>query len=84
MLDLKKILDEKGLTQTDLADKLGITKGTLSSNLKNPKLETIQKIAAALNLEVADLFPKSNPDNTQELFTKDENGNLKSVGFLKR
>ena len=60
-LRIKELLQEKGMTQADLADKLGITRVTLNQNLyRNTfSLAKLEEIAAALNCRVVDLF-----DNT--------------------
>ena len=49
---------EKGITLQDLADKLGVARSTLANTLtkKNPTLETLEKIAKALDVRVADLL----------------------------
>lgn len=52
---IKKIRKEKGLTQKQLGDKLGISQaaiGQFESNKANPKMETIRKIADALEVEL--------------------------------
>ena len=42
----------------DLANKLGITRATLTRNIAgNPKLDTLDKIAACLGVPVRELFP---------------------------
>ena len=41
----------------DLASKLGITRITLTRNINgNPTIETLQKIAVALDVEITELF----------------------------
>lgn len=49
---------KKGLTLQDLADKLGVARSTLANTLtkKNPTLETLEKIANALEVKVCDLL----------------------------
>lgn len=85
MLIIDKLLEEKGMSKTELAKKLGKSKSTISGYLSNPNLSTLEAIASALDVSVRDLFQDSKIDqNFQELFTKDENGNLKSVGFIKK
>lgn len=66
---LKKIRKEKGLTQKQLGEKLGISQaaiGQFESNKANPKMETIQKIADALNASLNDLIPDSYERDVQE------------------
>lgn len=52
---IKKIRKEKGLTQKQLGEKLGISQaaiGQFESNKANPQMETIRKIADALEVEL--------------------------------
>lgn len=61
MLKIKDILKEKNLTQGDLADKLGISRIAVVKILAgNPTVETLQKIADALEVHIYELFV--NPD----------------------
>lgn len=59
---IAEILKRKGMTQTDLAEKIGISRVGLSKAINgNTTITTLRKIAAALNVEVTELFaPKSN------------------------
>lgn len=60
--NIKKIRKHRGLTQKQLGQKLGISQaaiGQFESNKANPKMETLQKIADALNVSVNDLIPDS-------------------------
>lgn len=47
------------MTLADLASKMQITASALSQNLKKPSFDTLEKLATALNVEVADLFASS-------------------------
>lgn len=84
MWDLDEVLRKHGSSRTELALKLGKAKSTISGYDKNPSLQTLEVIASALEIDIRDLFPEKKPDGYEELFTKDKNGNLKSVGFLKK
>jgi len=56
---LKEILDERGIKQTWLADKVGLHRGTLNniiSNKYNTSLEIAFKIANILNMKIDDIF----------------------------
>lgn len=56
---LREILEEKGLKQTWLAQKIGIDRSTLSTVIANKKgtnLETAMRIAKTLNLKMEDIF----------------------------
>ncbi len=61
-LRIKTILKEKGITAKVLASRLGISEGALSKNLNgNPTLDKLAGIAAALGVEIGDLFAPSVP-----------------------
>ncbi|MBF0651268.1 helix-turn-helix transcriptional regulator [Dysgonomonas sp. GY75] len=62
-LRVKEILKERGMTMIELSEKLGIVNDTLTRNLKNPQLKTLERISDALNVDVSELF---------ESFSKDE------------
>lgn len=60
-MDLAKKIIElsrlKGLKQEELAEKLGITRVTLSRTINgSPTIGTLQKIAGALGVPLAELF----------------------------
>lgn len=57
--NIKRIIKGQGLTREDLAEKLGIT-GTSVSRLVNGniRLSSLEKLADALNCDVADFFRK--------------------------
>ena len=56
---VKKILKSKGMTQGDLAVKLGSTQDTVSRQLSgNPTLKTLTDISNALEVSIKDLFPR--------------------------
>lgn len=62
-LRLKEVLDEKDMSLVSLSEKTGIEKGNLSAianNKKNPTVETLSKIASALEISVTELFEKPN------------------------
>ena len=61
---IAEILKSKGMTQTDLAEKIGISRVGLSKAINgNTTITTLRKIAAALNVEVQELFAPQ-PTNT--------------------
>ena len=60
--NIKRIRKEKGLTQKRLGELCGINEAQirryeLGGKNSNPKLETLEKIASALSVEVYDLIP---------------------------
>ena len=60
MLRIKEVLKAKGITAKELAVKIGISEGALSLAIHgNPTVETLDKIASALGVEVSELFAPS-------------------------
>lgn len=54
---IKEVCKEKGITVSQLAEKMGIKQESLSRAINgNPTLETLGKIAAALNVPMWQLF----------------------------
>jgi len=54
---VQKLCREKGISQTELGKRIGISKSTMSDNLKSDmRLSTIQKIANALEIDLIDLL----------------------------
>ena len=56
---LKKILENRGIKQTWLAEKVGVTRGNMSNIINNRQQTTIEvafKIADILNLKLEDIF----------------------------
>lgn len=54
-----KLRKLKGLTQAQLAEKIEVTQaylGHLEQGRKSPSLETLEKIATALKIQIKDLF----------------------------
>lgn len=64
MLRIKEICKEKSMTLKELAQRMGITYQTLFDIMNgNPTLDTLNKIASALMVNITDLFSVPN-DNT--------------------
>lgn len=56
-LSVKEVCKEKGLTIQDLADKMEMKRESLSRAINgNPTLETLEKIASALEVDITELF----------------------------
>lgn len=56
---IKEVLEERGIKQTWLAERLGKSYNTVNSyvqNRKQPKLEVLYEIARILNMEVKELL----------------------------
>lgn len=84
MLVIKEVIKEKGYTVTSFADKLGMTQVSLSRIINgNPTVETLQKIADSLDVEVRDLF-KPNKDPEKEILYINNDGQFKPIGVLNR
>ena len=61
---IAEILKSKGITQKDLADKIGISRVGLSKAINgNTTITTLRRIAAALEVSVPELFAPQ-PSNT--------------------
>src|SRR5215210_603228 len=59
---LKELRRLRGISQRDLAEKAGLSTGTiawLETRKHEPQPRTMRKIAAALGVEVADLYPEA-------------------------
>ena len=67
---IAEILKSKGMTQTDLAEKIGISRVGLSKAINgNTTITTLRKIAAALSVSVPELFAPQ-PTNTLRLWKR--------------
>lgn len=65
---IKELCQAQGITQKDLAEKMGITDISLNKTLRGeyPQLQTLEKIANILNVPITELFskPKEEDCNT--------------------
>lgn len=56
-LRIKEICKEKSITISELADKMGVGRESMSRTINgNPTIETLEKIATALEVEIVELF----------------------------
>lgn len=55
-MDIIALLKEKGLTKSELAERLGIHNQNVNKMLANPTEATIKKIASALGVPIWQLF----------------------------
>lgn len=63
-LRIKEVIKERGMTITELADKMGINRVNLSNMVNgNPTVETLNKIADAIGCPVTELFEQPKKDN---------------------
>lgn len=81
---IKEVMSLKGFNNVKLANELGVTRSTISNNLKNPTLETLEKIAKALNVRVSDLLLEEEKEVLEPIYKKDDSGNEIIIGFLKK
>jgi hypothetical protein len=74
---IKELCQEQGITQKELAEKMGITDISLNKTLRGeyPQLQTLEKIAMVLNIPISDLFKKND-------FGEDVNGYIKVKGTI--
>ena len=62
---IKEVLEQKGIKQTWLAEKLGKSYNMVNGYVQNrqqPRLEILYEIARILNVEVKDLLVEINKD----------------------
>lgn len=82
---IKKIRQEKGLSQKELGRKLNVSQqmiGQWETGKSNPKLETINNIAAALGISVRQLYPDFSYEEWKQ--TDTYTGNVKRYEVIKR
>lgn len=67
-MDIKNVIRKKGYTMEQVAEKMGITRITLSQSLsRNPTMNTLQRVADAIGCKVGEFFLdeiQQDPDNT--------------------
>lgn len=69
-MDVKSIVKERGLTLTEVAKRMGISRVTLMQNLqRNPTQKTLQRIADAVGCDVSEFF-------------KEESSTSNVIGFV--
>ena len=62
-MDIRKVIKERGYTIEAVASKMGISRVTLSQNMSgNPTVSTLERIARAIDCDVADFFADGKPD----------------------
>lgn len=62
-LRIKDVIKERGMTITELADKMDINRVNLSNMVNgNPTVETLNKIADAIGCPVTELFEQPKKD----------------------
>lgn len=84
---IKELCKEKGMTISSIAEQIGTTQTSLSRALGdngNPTLETLEKIASALDVDVPELFSSSSGGIIGVIRIRDTNYNINSVADLSR
>ena len=69
------LLAQRGMSQLDLARAIGRSQPLVSQFLKGTRMvsmDTLDKIAVALRVEVADLFPRAGEEDTSLALTREE------------
>lgn len=66
-LRIEEVMELKGIsTQKELAEKIGMSEAGLSKALRgNPKLDTLERIALELDVEITDLFESDNSNKVR-------------------
>ena len=84
MLEIKQVIKEKGYSVTSLAKKIGMTQVSLSRIINgNPTVETLEKIANALDVDIKDLFNSTNDSDAETIYVN-RDGNFVPIGELKK
>lgn len=87
-LRIKDVLKEKKVTVVSLAGMIGITQPNMSNIVNGkstPSLETLEKIANALEVDITELFvPSSSGGIIGVIRIRDTNYNINSVPDLSR
>jgi transcriptional regulator with XRE-family HTH domain len=62
---VKEVCEAKGITQKELAERLGITDISLNKTLRGdyPRLQSLELIAKALDISIKELFPNETDDS---------------------
>lgn len=65
-MDIKKKIQQRGMTLAQVAEKMGVAAPTLSAicSNKNPKFNSLEKIADALGISVSELVSDSDHQNS--------------------
>ena len=81
---VRRIRKERGLSQQALSELAGINKVTLvhiETGKSSPNVDTLEKLARALDVEVADFFPKAEPSLFPPEIVSPEQGRLEPTPY---
>lgn len=63
-LNIKRAIKENGLTSIEVAKRMDITTVGLSQHINgNPSVETLERIAKVIGIDISELFDKTNDNN---------------------
>lgn len=82
--NIKEIRRRKGLTQTQLANLIGVQRAVISkyeSGMIEPPIKTLQKIANALGISTYALLDVEEPQKPNHFWTADLEDALRRIGF---
>ena len=80
-----ELCKEAGINQTELADKIGLSRVGLSKAINgNPTVDTLERIASDLEVDITELFTSSSGSIIGVIRIKDTNYNINSVSDLSR
>jgi len=86
MLLIDELMELKGVSGKELAERVEVTPATISS-IKNgtsfPKYDLLVKIANVLEVDIRDLFKPTKADDTETLYIK-RDGQFTPIGKIKR
>ena len=84
-MDIYEVIKRHGETITSVAQKMGVTRSSLSISLKKPSYTTLERIASALNVEPWQLLaPPSVMDEMKEArAARDGVGGCALVGVVR-
>jgi len=84
VLRLKEILREKGLTGKELAEMVNVTEASISNLVKGdsiPRKDLLLSIAAALDIDVRELFISTKQEESTPIYIK-EDGEFSEIGTI--
>lgn len=83
-LRVKEVCKEKGILFKDLAEKVGVTDIGLRKSIQgNPTLESLEKIAKALEVDITELFTVANEELYGVIIYKGKHYKIDSLNGLK-
>jgi len=90
IIRIKQILEEKGISVKDFADKAGVSYTYASEivrNVKFPRPEVLKQIANSLDIDIRELFISTKEvleAETREIFVKNEDGTFEQIGYINK